>query len=195
MLRYLADAYKALRQTVPEAARTEALADLIAWLGELVRQVDSSLLEEWERLRNPGPETASRGRLADRPPPVTATCGPSGCWCATRCSAGWSWPRAAAGPSWASWTASGWSTEDVAERPGALLRRAGGLQTGADARGPELLIIDERAEAGSWGVRQILDDPAGDHDWGITARIDLARATPRAPPWSRSPTSVSWGSG
>ena len=23
-------------------------------------------------------------------------------------------------------------------------------------------------------MRQILDDPAGDHDWGISARVDLA---------------------
>src|SRR6202040_3387708 len=53
VLRYLADAYKAMRQTVPEEARTEELADLIEWLGELVRQVDSSLIDEWERLRNP----------------------------------------------------------------------------------------------------------------------------------------------
>src|SRR3954453_18290703 len=54
VLRYLADAFRALRQTVPEDARTEELTDLIEWLGELVRQVDSSLLDEWERLRNPG---------------------------------------------------------------------------------------------------------------------------------------------
>src|ERR1039457_969579 len=54
VLRYLADAFKALRQTVPEEARTEELADLIEWLGELVRQVDSSLIDEWGRLRNPG---------------------------------------------------------------------------------------------------------------------------------------------
>ena len=27
---------------------------------------------------------------------------------------------------------------------------------------------------GSWAVRQILDDPAGDHDWGISAEVDLA---------------------
>src|ERR1035437_4243458 len=53
VLRYLADAYKALRQTVPEDARTEDLIDLIEWLGELVRQVDSSLIDEWERLRHP----------------------------------------------------------------------------------------------------------------------------------------------
>src|SRR5262249_53772442 len=56
VLRYLADAYKALRQTVPEEARTEELTDLIEWLGELVRQVDSSLLDEWERLRSPSAE-------------------------------------------------------------------------------------------------------------------------------------------
>ena len=62
VLRYLADAYKALRQTVPEDAKTEELIDLIEWLGELVRQVDSSLLDEWERLRNP----TRRAELADR---------------------------------------------------------------------------------------------------------------------------------
>ena len=69
VLRYLADAYKAMRQTVPEEARTEELADLIEWLGELVRQVDSSLIDEWERLRNPVDEVAHLA--ADRPPAVT----------------------------------------------------------------------------------------------------------------------------
>ncbi len=42
---------------------------------------------------------------------------------------------------------------------------------GADARGPALLIIDRRP--GAWRVRQILDDPAGDHDWGIEVEVDL----------------------
>ena len=50
VLRYLADAYKALRQTVPEDAKTEELLDIEEWLGELVRQVDSSLIDEWQRL-------------------------------------------------------------------------------------------------------------------------------------------------
>ena len=46
------------------------------------------------------------------------------------------------------------------------------IGTGADARGPGLLIIDENGDHGPgahWSVRQILDDPAGDHDWGISA--------------------------
>src|SRR5204863_5820773 len=70
VLRYLADAYKALRQTVPEDARDEELADIIEWLGELVRQVDSSLLDEWERLRNPADEVPA-ARPGEQPPPVT----------------------------------------------------------------------------------------------------------------------------
>jgi hypothetical protein len=44
--------------------------------------------------------------------------------------------------------------------------------TGADARGPALLIID-RSEPRLWRVRQIVDDPAGDHDWGLEAEVDL----------------------
>ena len=50
VLRYLTDAYKALRQTVPQDALREDLQDIISWLGELVRQVDSSLLDEWEKM-------------------------------------------------------------------------------------------------------------------------------------------------
>ncbi|MDQ1136031.1 superfamily II RNA helicase [Microbacterium sp. SORGH_AS 1204] len=53
VLRYLSDAYRAIRQTVPVDAQTPDLLDLIAWLGELVRQVDSSLVDEWEQLINP----------------------------------------------------------------------------------------------------------------------------------------------
>ncbi|MDE0163323.1 MAG: DUF3516 domain-containing protein [Acidimicrobiaceae bacterium] len=51
VLRYLTDCYKALVQTVPAAAVDDRLAEVIEWLGKLVREVDSSLLDEWERLR------------------------------------------------------------------------------------------------------------------------------------------------
>src|SRR5580692_10385756 len=72
VLRYLADAYKALRQTVPDEAKTEDLADLIEWLGEIVRQVDSSLLDEWERLRNPSDPDSDSVSAGDRPTLVTS---------------------------------------------------------------------------------------------------------------------------
>jgi hypothetical protein len=46
------------------------------------------------------------------------------------------------------------------------------ILTGADARSSALLMIEEGPA--EWRVRQILDDPAGDHDWGISATVDLA---------------------
>jgi superfamily II RNA helicase len=53
VLRYLSDVYKALQQNVPEHMRTDELDDLTVWLGALIRQVDSSLIDEWERLLHP----------------------------------------------------------------------------------------------------------------------------------------------
>src|SRR5690606_11787986 len=53
LLRYLSSAYKALIQTLPEGAGGAELDDLIAWLGETIRQTDSSLINEWEQLTNP----------------------------------------------------------------------------------------------------------------------------------------------
>ncbi len=67
VLRYLSDAYKALRQNVPADAVTEDLEDLTEWLGAVVRQVDSSLIDEWDRLTNPdmGPEVEVEHPLVD----------------------------------------------------------------------------------------------------------------------------------
>lgn len=53
VLRYLSDCYKALIQNIPDDAKTDELLDLTEWLGAVVRQVDSSLIDEWERLIAP----------------------------------------------------------------------------------------------------------------------------------------------
>ena len=53
VLRYLSDVYKGLIQNVADEYRTDEIDDLTAWLGALVRQVDSSLIDEWERLIAP----------------------------------------------------------------------------------------------------------------------------------------------
>jgi hypothetical protein len=64
LLRYLSEVYKTLNQTIPELARTEELDDIILHLGTLIRGVDSSLLDEWERLRDPAYQAAVQ---ADEP--------------------------------------------------------------------------------------------------------------------------------
>jgi hypothetical protein len=173
VLRYLADAYKALRQTVPEEARTEELADLIEWLGELVRQVDSSLLDEWERLRS-GEDAATGGaRLEAAPPPVTGNRRAfrvlvrNELFRRVQLAARRRYDELGALDGEDGWDAEAW--QDALEPYFAEHDEIG---TGAAARGPGLLIIEELP--GRWEVRQIFDDPAGDHDWGLSARVDLA---------------------
>jgi superfamily II RNA helicase len=74
LLRYLSEAYKTLVQTVPESYRDDALLDVIAFLRATVRGVDSSLLDEWERLRDPSYQAAPAAdpRAALGPPPPWA---------------------------------------------------------------------------------------------------------------------------
>jgi superfamily II RNA helicase len=173
VLRYLADAYKALKQTVPEDARTEELTDLIEWLGELVRQVDSSLIDEWERLRNPAEQVAAPAD--DRPPAVTGN--PRAFRVLVRnalfrrveLAALRRYDELGALDAEAAWSADAWA---LALEP--YFGEHGDIGTGPDARGPGLLIIDQQPD--HWAVRQIFDDPAGDHDWGFSARVDLAES-------------------
>ncbi|QBR91286.1 DEAD/DEAH box helicase [Nocardioides euryhalodurans] len=69
LLRYLTDAYRALRQTVPDRHRPPELDDLVEWLGETVRQTDSSLLDEWESLADPDHVRSDVVAHAPPPPP------------------------------------------------------------------------------------------------------------------------------
>jgi superfamily II RNA helicase len=63
LLRHLSEVYKVLSQTVPPMSKTEELVEAEEYLGDILRSVDSSLLDEWEKLKNPDyvPE-------AERPP-------------------------------------------------------------------------------------------------------------------------------
>jgi superfamily II RNA helicase len=167
LLRYLADAYKALDRTVPDALRTDELIDLTEWLGELVRQVDSSLLDEWERLRNPA-EPQPVTPVDTTPPPVTANRRAfrvlvrNAMFRRVELAALGRFDRLAELDPDIDWPAAMW----------AYFTEYDALGTGADARGPHLLVVEERRD--TWLVRQIFDDPAGDHDWGIAAVVDLA---------------------
>ena len=172
VLRYLADAYKAMRQTVPEDARTEEVADLIEWLGELVRQTDHSLIDEWERLRNPVEE--AEHLAADRPPAVT---GNKRAFRVLVRNALFRRVELAALRRWDELGAldadSGWDADAWADALEPYFAEYDSIGTGADARGPGMLLIEELPAEGEWRVRQIFDDPEGDHDWGFSAAVDL----------------------
>ncbi len=116
VLRYLQQRLPGPGEDVPEDAKTDELVDITEWLGEIVRQTDSSLLDEWEALRHPDEVAgapAGHRRSRSRPRRSPPTGGPSPWRCATPCSGGWSWPRPSAGRRWASSTA---TTGGPAER-------------------------------------------------------------------------------
>jgi superfamily II RNA helicase len=66
LLRHLNRVFKVLAQTVPDAAKTDAVREMELYLSTMIRQVDSSLLDEWEKMRDPGYERAETKEA--RPP-------------------------------------------------------------------------------------------------------------------------------
>ncbi|MGV9195375.1 DEAD/DEAH box helicase [Microbacterium sp. MC2] len=167
VLRYLSDAFRAIRQTVPAEARTDELMDVIEWLGELVRQVDSSLVDEWEALVNPVEDPAA---------PVVPPAPPS---ILTNRRA---FTVLVRNELFRRVQLAALQRDDElveldpdAGWPDALdayYAEHDEILTGGPARSPRLCRITEEPEV--WRVEQTLDDPAGDHDWRIRAEVDLA---------------------
>ncbi|HEY0950904.1 DEAD/DEAH box helicase [Nocardioides sp.] len=184
VLRYLTDAYRTLRQTVPDQHRTPELEDLSQWLGETVRQTDSSLLDEWEALADPTHVRSDVAHHEPPPPPrpiskqdrafrvmirnamfrrvdLVARDDLDALMALERAAADRTDPPAEIVMTRSVWDAA--IEEYYAEHDRVLLD--------ADARGPALLAV---AAAGrTWRVTQTLHDPAGHHDWVIEADVDL----------------------
>lgn len=72
LLRHINGVYKVLSQTVPSAFKTEAIEEMEGYLGEMIHRIDSSLLEEWERLRNPEFKAEETQEEAFREADITA---------------------------------------------------------------------------------------------------------------------------
>ncbi|WP_368499776.1 DEAD/DEAH box helicase [Herbiconiux sp. A18JL235] len=179
VLRYLSDAYRTLRSTVPDELKSDDLVDLIEWLGELVRQTDSSVLDEWEALVDPDAVTAAAEREEEAPivppAPKLLTSNPRAFRILVRNEL-FRRVTLAAREAWEELgeldAASGFGADRWATAMDAYYDEHDSLGIGPHARSGALLILEE--EPAVWRARQIFDDPAGDHDWGITAEIDLA---------------------
>ena len=174
VLRYLSDAYRAIRQTVPAEARTDDLLDIIEWLGELVRQVDSSLVDEWSALIDPSAHLPEDDAAVVPPAPPSILTNRRAFTVLVRNELFRRVQLAALQDDDAlvaldpdiDWP-------DVLDR---YYDEHDEILTGGPARSPRMIAIDEAdaaAERGVWRVEQTIDDPAGDHDWRIRAEVDL----------------------
>ena len=218
VLRYLTDAYRALRQVVPEEHRTPEVTELIDWLGALVRAVDSSLLDEWEALGQvqagrageaagllegdrPGADDSAgveRAFGADEDGTVAFTRNRHAFRVAVRremfrrvelmarddvealgrldASSGWgedSWDEVLG----RYWDEYDWIGTDTSARAISLapLDEAPD-ETALAAAGVSERLREALETSGRqvWLATQVLEDPDGDHDWRLTALVDLA---------------------
>src|SRR5699024_9572020 len=174
VLRYLSDAYRALRRTIPQDLRTEQLDDLIEWLGVLVRGIDSSLLDEWEALSHPEDAeadgaaeirpTTPRGLSAQTK--VLRTMVRAAMWQRVEHFAFEREQRLAELDG-----ASGWDRSRWAQAMDEYYDAYDDVGIDGPARSPQLLQITE--ESRIWRIRQVLADPVGNHDWAIEAELDV----------------------
>ena len=170
VLRYLSDAYRALLHTVPEDARDDELDDLVHWLGELVRQVDSSLVDEWADLVAPV-DAEGQPVVPPAPPSIVANRRAftvlvrNALWRRVQLAALERDEELAALDANVDWPTVLDDYYDDHDEIG----------VDAAARSPQYCRIDESRERdGYWDVEQTLVDPEGDHDWRIRAEVDLA---------------------
>jgi superfamily II RNA helicase len=202
VLRYLTDAFRTLRQLVPAAHRDEQFEELLEWLGETIRQTDSSLLDEWEALTDPD----AQGRLADREGlhahggirpsrPITAN---EKAFRVMVRNAMFRRVELASRDRFAELARLEEANAALTEPPrlavmdqaawdtalGAYWEEHEAIGTDAAARGPSLLSVEVApgpapgsAEPDGdhrlWLLRQTLDDPEDHHDWVIEATADL----------------------
>ncbi|MFT4286900.1 DEAD/DEAH box helicase [Nocardioides sp.] len=182
VLRYLTDAYKTLLHTVPASHHTAELEELVDWLGETVRQTDSSLLDEWEALADPARAPAAVGHHEPPPPPRALTAQTRAFAVMVR-NAIWRRVELVARDDVRALAALDRADADRLE--GSPAMDAAGWDAAleayyadhdevlltADARGPSYLSTWDEGRVRH--VRQTLADPAGHHDWVIEARVDL----------------------
>ena len=173
LLRYLSEAFRGLDRTIPEDKRTEQLKDIIAWLGLVVRSVDSSLVDEWE----------NAGSVLDAAPPDAAGAEAvvhdrRGLAVLVR-NALFSRVRMAAhrdiaglGEADGEW---GFGERAWVQALDEYYEAHEEILLDADARSKAYLILNEadEEEAHVWHVRQIFHDEDGDNDFAIAADVDL----------------------
>ena len=155
LLRYLTDVYKTLVQTVPVERSNDDLDDVIEWLGAMIRRVDSSLIDEWERLRNPDP-VAAEAPAAEEPADITANQRAFGVLVRNETFR---------------------LVTELASRRTSLLSddmadywdEHDWIGIDADARSGEWFDFDRDAQSAT----QILMDPDGHHEWVLEAEVDL----------------------
>jgi superfamily II RNA helicase len=185
LLRYLGQVHNALVHTVPDAAKTDALLEVIGYLRAMLARVDSSLLEEWESLLHPA-ERAAPAEPAARPRRLDPAADPRAFAARVRAEAQ-QLARALALREYEEAAAmvrpdpeEPWTAERFEAELAPFYEEYERIVWDPRARQSRLTLIEPRGP-GRWEVRQVLLDPRDDNLWNVEAEIDLSDWSPDAP--------------
>jgi hypothetical protein len=182
LLRHLSAVHKVLAQTVPDSAKTGPLLEMELYLGSLIRQVDSSLLEQWEKLLNPGfqpvagPEARPPGAaeaLADitRDPKTFGALVRTRIFQFLRAVADTDYPGALA------CVQAGlrpWSAPELEQSIEPFFIERSRLRLDPEARNARHTYIESEPSSACWKVQQMLLDPEDFNDWVAEFSVDLS---------------------
>ena len=178
ILRYLTDAWRTLKQSIPDEYNTPELEDIVVWLGELIRQVDSSLVDEWAQMAGEDSpidqDTVDRELAFGVKDPTALTANRRAFTIMVR------------NYMFRLVQLFALEKEDrlaelldyLDEVPdfGAILDdyfdEYDDIDSGPEARGPEFFRLGD-TDSRAWSVRQIIKDPDGDHAYQFVATVDL----------------------
>jgi superfamily II RNA helicase len=188
LLRHLNSVYKVLSQTVPDGTKTDDVREMEVYLRDMLRQVDSSLLDEWERMRDPSfqaaPTAEMRPQRPEEPPDVTRDVKAFTAAIRTRLFSflrAWSIRDDAAALAVLDASVDGegqpWTVERLKAARDEHAAEHQGLRLDPEARNLRHTSVEPGAAA--WRVQQMLVDAAGLNDWVLEVDVDLpsSRAT------------------
>ena len=184
LLRHLNSVYKVLRQTVPDGVKTDEVVEMELYLRDMLRQVDSSLLEEWERMRDPNYRPFAGKELRpptpEEAPDVTRDTKAFTAAIRTRVFAllrAWSIgdDEAALRAINSEVDADGglWSTERLRAAREAYGLDHAGLRLDPEARNLRHTHVKPADDRTTWRVEQMLVDVEGLNDWVAELEVNL----------------------
>ena len=191
LLRHLNSVYKVLSQTVPDGVKSDDVLEMEVYLQTLLRNVDSSLAEEWERMRDPDYQPmAVAGARGEQIKPPGAEAADEDITHDTRTFTAtvrtriftflraWSTGnreaalaaldnRDAAG-------GGGWTVETLQAALDAYGAEHGRMRFDPEARNLRHTYVSPSEDGRTWRVQQMLIDPDGHNDWVAEFEVDLA---------------------
>ena len=185
LLPHLNSVYKVLRQTVPDGVKADEFVEMELYQRDMLRQVDSSLLEEWERMRDPDYKPWAREEpgpsFPEEAPDVTRDTKAFTAAIRTRVFAflrAWSIgdDEAALRAIDSEVDADGglWSPERLRAAREAFRVDHAGLRLDPEARNLRHTHVKPADDRTTWRVEQMLVDLEDLNDWVAEIEVDLA---------------------